>query len=101
MFKDTFGFVEHQERATCGLGYKLTPTGNKDDVILKKAEAIDDARVKIDNIHWYVPHYTTSSPQQGIISKQISSKTPTELRYIEGSVFMKETKSASMELEIR
>ena len=101
MLKDTFGFVEHQERATCGLGYKLTPTGNKDDVILQKAEAIADARIKIDNIHWYVPHYTTSIPQKGIISKQISSKTPTELRHIEGSVFTKEKKSASMELQIR
>ena len=52
--------------------------------------ALEDARIKIINIHWYVPHYTPSIPQQGILCKQILSKTTTELRYVERSVFMKE-----------
>ena len=46
--------------------------------------------MKIDHIHWYVPHYIPWVQQQGILSKEISSKTPTELRYSESSVFMKE-----------
>ena len=32
MLKDIFGFSEHKEKATYGLGYQLTPTGKKDDV---------------------------------------------------------------------
>ena len=55
-----------------------------------KAAGIAVARIKIDHIHGCVPHYTPSTPQQGILPPQILSKTPTELRYIERSVFMKE-----------
>ena len=51
---------------------------------------IADSRIKIDHVHWYVPHYTPSIRQPGILSKQISSKTPTELKYIERSVFMRQ-----------
>ena len=90
MLKDIFGYAEHQEKATYGLGYKLTLTRNKDDAVIDKANGIADARIKNDHIHWYVSHYTTSIQQQSTLSKQILSKTPTELRYVERSVFMKE-----------
>ena len=90
MFKDVFGVAEHQEKATYGLGYKLTLKRNKDDVVIDKAGAVADARIKINQIHWYGPQYTPSIHQQSTLSKQISSKTPTELRYVERSVFMKE-----------
>ena len=93
MLKDVFGFVEHQEEATYGLGYKLTLTRNKDDAVIDKANGIADARIRIDHIHWYVPHYTPSIQQQkSILSKQILSKTPTELRYVERSVFYERSK---------
>ena len=88
MLKDVFGSAEGQEKATYGLGYKLTLTRNyKDYAVLNKAAGTADPRYKIDFIHWCVPHYTPSIQQQGILSEQISSKTPTELRYIEKSVF--------------
>ena len=90
MLKDVFGFAEHQEKATYGLGYKLTLTRNKDDAVIDKANAIADARNRIDHIHWFVPHYTPSIQQQSTLSEQILSKTPTELRYVERFVFMKE-----------
>ena len=80
MLKYIFGFAEHQKNTTYGLGFKLYLTRNKDDAVLGKAAGIVDARTKIDHIHWYVPHYTASFQQQGILSKQILSKTPTELR---------------------
>ena len=96
MRKDVFGFAEHQEEATFGLGYKLTLTRNKDDAVIDKANAIADARVKIDHINWYVPHYTPSMQQQAVMSKQILNKTPTELRYVERSVFMKEVNNQNV-----
>ena len=41
-------------------------------------------------------NYTPSIPQQAIISKQISSKTPTALQYVERSVFMKEVETQNL-----
>ena len=90
MLKDVFGFAEHQEKATYGLGYKLTLTRKKDEAVIDKAAGIADARFKIDHIHWNVPHYTPSMQQQSIMSKQILNETSTELRYAEPSVFMKQ-----------
>ena len=96
MLKDIFGFAEHQQEATFGLGCKLTLTRNKDDAVIDKANATADARIRIDHIHWYVPHYTPSIQQQSILSKQILSKTPTELRYDERSVFMKQVNNQNL-----
>ena len=64
--------------------------------LLDKAAGITDARNKIDHIHWYVPHCTLSIQQQDISSKQKLSKKPTELRYVQRSVFMKEVKDQNL-----
>ena len=97
MLKDVFGFAECQEKATYGLGYiKLTLTRNKDEGVIDKVASIAEARIKIDHIHWYVPHYIPSMQQQAIMSKQILNKTPTELRYVERSVFMKEVNNQNV-----
>ena len=56
MLKVVFGFAEHQEKATYGPGYKLTLTRNKDEAVLEKVAGIADARIKVNHIHWYVPH---------------------------------------------
>ena len=45
---------------------------------------------KINSIEWYVPHHTASLKEKGILMKQITDKIPTELRYVERSVFKKE-----------
>ena len=96
MLKDVFGFAEHQEKATYGLVYKLTLTRNKNEAVIDKVEGIAHARIEIDHSHWYVPHYTPSMSQQGIMSKQILNKTPTELSYVERSVFMKEVNNQKL-----
>ena len=88
--KNVFGFSEYQEKATNGLGYKLTLTRNTDKAVLNEANATNNGKIKINAIEWYVPHYTPSMQQQSILSKQILNKTPTELHYPERSVFMKE-----------
>ena len=54
------------------------------------------ATIKIDHIHWHIPHYTPSIQIQGFLSKQILSKTPTELRYIERSVFMRKLNNQNL-----
>ena len=88
--KDIFGFAEYQEKATYGLGYKLTLTRNTDNAVLNKDNAINNGKVENNAIEWYVPQYTPSMQQQILLSKQILSKTPTEINYPERSVFMKE-----------
>ena len=88
--KDIFGYAEYQEKATYGLGYKLTLTRNTDNAVLNKANAINNGKIRINAIEWYVPHYTPSIQQQSILSKQILNKTPTQIQYPERSVSMKE-----------
>ena len=80
MLKSVFGFVDCEEKATYGLGYTLTLTRSKDEAVIDKAAGNADARIINDYIHWYVPHYTPSIHPQKILSNQILSKTPTELR---------------------
>ena len=96
MLKDVFCFAEHQNEATNGLRFKLTLTRNKDDAVIDKAAGIADARKIIEYIHWYVPLYTPSIQQKGVLSKQILSSTQTELRYIERSIFLKEVNSQNV-----
>ena len=58
--KDIFGFAEHQEAATYGLGYTLTLIGNTDNAVLTENNATNNAKIKIIASEWYVPHYTLS-----------------------------------------
>ena len=95
--KDIFGFTKHQEKATYGLGFELTLTRASDNAVLNKTNATAIGKIKINSIEWYVPHYTTSVKEQNIFMKQIVDKIPTELRYVERSVFMKELKTESLE----
>ena len=89
MLKDIFGSAEHQEKGPYGLSYELTLTRDSDNAVLNKGNAINNAENKINSIDWYVPHYTPSLAQEKILMDQIVKKMPTELRYVERSVFMK------------
>ena len=51
---------------------------------------------KINAIEWYVPHYNPSIGQQIILMEQIVKKIPTELQYVEKSVFMKELNTQNL-----
>ena len=52
--------------------------------------------IKINSIHWYVPHFTPSIAQQAILVKQIHCKTPTKLQFPERSIFLKEVNTQSL-----
>ena len=88
--RDISGFAEHQETATYGLGYRLTLTRNTDNAVLKKANATNSAKNKINSLEWYVPHYSPSLNEYNKLMNQIKQKPPTNLHYPERSVFMKE-----------
>ena len=88
--KDVFGFAEYQEVGTFGLSYRLTLTRNNDNAVLNKNNATNNAKIKINSIEWYVPHYVPSIDEYNKLMIQIKNKTPTNLHYPEKSVFMKE-----------
>ena len=98
ILKDIFGFAQHQLKGTYGLGYILTLTRNKDSAVLNKDNAINNAKIKINSIHWYVPHYTPSVAQQAILIKENQNKTPTELQYPDRSTFMKAVNPQSLRI---
>ena len=88
--KDIFGFAEHQEKGTYGLGYKLTLTRNTDNAVLNKDNAVANGRVRINSLDWYVPHYSPNLEEYNKLMTQIKKNTPTLLHYPERSIFMKE-----------
>ena len=80
--KDVFGFAEHQDICTFGLGYKLSLQRNSDNPLLSHpAQAKFEAnlalagRVIIDDISWYIPHYTPRMSNQKFILGHISSRS--------------------------
>ena len=94
--KDRFGFAEHQERGTYGLGNELTLTRNSDNAVLNKDNATAVGEIKINSIEWYVPQYGASVKEQGKIMEHIIDKITTELQYVERSVFMKEVNTQNL-----
>ena len=94
--KDIFGFAEHQEKGTYGLGYKLTLTRNTDNAVLNKDNAIAVGRVKINRLDWYVPHYSPNLEEYTKLMTQIKKNSPTLLHYPERSVFMKEVNTQNL-----
>ena len=94
--KDIFGFAEHQKKGTYGLGYKLTLTRNTDNAVLNKDNAVANARVKINSLDWYVPHYSPNLEEYNKLMTQIKKNSPTLLHYPERSVFMKEVNTQNL-----
>ena len=56
MLKYVFSSADRQQKATFGLGDKLTGTRNK--YVLDKAAGIVDARIKFYYSYWQVPQFT-------------------------------------------
>ena len=48
--KRFFGFAEHQEKGTYGLGYELTLTRITDNAVLNKAAATNNSKVEINSL---------------------------------------------------
>ena len=93
---DIFGFAEHQEKGTYGLGYKLTLTRNTNNAVLNKDNAVVNGKVKINSLDWYIPHYSPNLEEYNKLMNQIKKNTPTLLHYPERSVFMKEVNTQNL-----
>ena len=94
--KDIFGYAEHQEKGTYGLGYKLTLTRNTDIAVLNKDNAVVNGRIKIKNLDWYVPLYSPSLEEYTKLMNQIKKNTPTLHHYPERSVLLKEVNTQNL-----
>ena len=56
--KDVFGFAEYQEKATYGLGYKLTLTRNTDNAVLNKVMQLTMLKFKLmlsNGMYLFIP----------------------------------------------
>ena len=71
-------------------------TRNIDDAVLNKGNAINNAKIIINSIGWYIPSYTPSFSQEKLLMSQVLNKKPRELRYVERSVFMKEVNTQNL-----
>ena len=94
--KDIFGFAEHQEKGTYGLGYKLTLTRNNNNTVLNKDNAVVNGRITFNSLDWYVPHYSPNLEEYNKLMTQIKKNSPTLLHYPERSVFMKEVNTQNL-----
>ena len=84
---DIFGFAD-QEKITYGLGYQLILKRNTNDDAIFRAGG-DAAKIVIKNIDWNIAHYTPSIQNQTLVKEQILNKEPTELKFLERTVFRK------------
>ena len=105
--KDVFGFAEHQDNCTYGLGYKLTLQRNSDNHILGHPAGANDAatlaiagRIIIDDKTLYVPHYFTSISNQIFLLGHTISRAATELSYIKRSSFRQAATTATTETKL-
>ena len=67
------------KKATFGLGYNPILTRKSDNAVLNEGNTVNNAKIKINSIPWYVPHYKPSVEQQNILMNQIVRKMATEL----------------------
>ena len=95
--KDVFGYAEHQNICTYGLGYELTLQRKSDNLNLRHPVQANDAanqalagRFIINGISWFIPSYTGSISNQKLLLGHIVSKAPTELSFIKRSSYMKD-----------
>lgn len=86
---DLFGFAD-QEKVTYGLGYTLTLKRNNNNDVIIRDNGVQNAKVVIKDIGWYIPHYTPSLGNQQLVLDQILNKDPTELYYTERTVYRKD-----------
>ena len=50
MLRDVFGFTEHQEKATIGLGYKWKLTRTQDNAVLNRTAATTNIKIVINTV---------------------------------------------------
>ena len=94
--KDIFGFAEHQDNCTYGLGYKLILQRNSDNHVLghragTNAENLALAgRVIIEDLSCVIPNLIPSLSNQIFLMEHFISKTPTQLTFNKRSCYMKD-----------
>ena len=70
------------------MGYQLILKRNTNNDAIFRAGG-DEAKIIIRQIDWNIMHYTPSIQNQTLVKEQILNKEPTELRFLERSVFRK------------
>ena len=74
----------------------MTLTGNTDNAVLNKNNAVVNGGVKINSLDWYMPHYSPNLEEYTKLLTQMKKNTPTLLHYPERSVYMKEVNTQNL-----
>ena len=96
MLRDSFGFAEHQQKATYGLRYKLTLARKNDSAVFNRSDAVNNVKSSISSNERLVSHYTPTLERESILLKQVKNEVPTDLHYVERPVFMQEVKNQKL-----
>ena len=100
--KDIFGFAENQYNCTYGLGYKLTLQRNSNNHVISHLYGTDAENLAlagrdiINDLSWYIPHYTPSISNQKSMLENIISKSATELSYNKRSFYMQDVNTKNI-----
>ena len=97
--RELSGFAEFQEKGTYGLGYRLVLTRDTDDGVVNKAAAVANAKVIINSLDWYIPHYRPNLEEYTKLMVQIEKKSR-NITSLSGTVCFHERGKHSKSLDI-
>ncbi len=92
--KYMFGYVNHQDKITYGLGYNLRMRMNDHANVIFRTIA-DVAKLTINAVSLYVSHYTPSVENQAYVTDVVLNKRPISQGYPERKMFTKQVNTNS------
>ena len=87
--KDVFGFVNHTDKINYGMGYSLTLKRADNGNSIFRDAAVDECKIKIEDIVWFVRHDTPSFENVNLVTEHVLAKQNTEYSYVSRSITQK------------
>ena len=84
--RDVFGFAEHQENGTYGIGCKSMLKRNDD--VLNRAAPTEEGKTTMTDISWFVRQYISNVIPEEILTEHNISRVPIEKAYIFKDLFL-------------
>lgn len=79
--KEIFGFAEDYTKVIYGLKQTLTLRRKADTDAIFKAAAVDDGKVTLDRVSWYLPIVEPNDEEKFALMKKIENKTELSIDY--------------------
>ena len=79
--KHIFGFCEDYNKILYGMKQTLTLTRNDNNDVISRANAVDNGKIKLDKISWYMPHVLPADKDKMELYKIIEKKEKLPVGY--------------------